>query len=886
MSTISQLSRLTGLLILMVGAGPRLHSSPVQCVVTAETPLLRAEAMAELVGQIQIDCRGGDPNSVQFLNLELFLNVPITSDPTGIGTDELEALLLIDDPLPAQWNTSNRVLYFGQVKGVPGVAPGPAGGLGAPGSGNVYAAERVPGSPNRIRWSGIPFVPAPVGELRTLRIVNVRADLTSLDGSGPEPPTVRAWLATSGAGLLLVNSQVVLGYAVSSLQVRVEPNDQTTNVVLEERFRTAFRKRIENSPAGALSSVPQALPTRIYATESGFTPEFSGLEPDAIGVADTGTRFALRFSSLPEGCYLVVPARVTGETAEGVPSELELRLVIEPEEGLAGGTLSTEDTPEQLVVPRSGQAIVLYEVVARPPYAGLSGALLLDRFSIPVRVVRPQPVVLSALAVEVIYAPWHPSREPDRRAPEPRWSAMPPHGQVFSVPVLRWTDYVTFEYAPGDPAPLERTIEFGSLGGALTAAIEVVPTEARSWLRVVVPRAYEGQPVTSGLILRVDPRQLVPGHYVGALAVRLNDPARSLRVLPVLLTVLGTPLLRVDTAPIELQTVVGEPTPQPVIRLINSTVRSLPFSISARTEDGSSWLQVSSSWDWTPANLFVRVQPEGLAPGRYRGEIRIESERAPNSPLVVPVSLEVRPRGPWFDAAHVLHAATRRPGPLSPGQIVIIEGLQLGPDSPVVASLDASGRLPATLGGTTVWVDGWPAPLLAVAQSEITFVVPLHVAARPSAEIVVEFAGERSQPVLVAIAEVSPGLFSLDRTGIGQAAAVNSDGNVNSPANPARRGEVLALYMTGGGTYTESLDEFRLAPVEHLPRLVSPVRVRIGGVECPVEWAGAAPGQVVGLVQVNVRLSDGVPVGPAVPVELWVGTTAAPVTTYVSIEGS
>jgi uncharacterized protein (TIGR03437 family) len=64
---------------------------------------------------------------------------------------------------------------------------------------------------------------------------------------------------------------------------------------------------------------------------------------------------------------------------------------------------------------------------------------------------------------------------------------------------------------------------------------------------------------------------------------------------------------------------------------------------------------------------------------------------------------------------------------------------------------------------------------------------------------------------------------------------------------------------------------------EPLPKPRLPVSVRIGGVDVQVPlYAGAAPGSVAGLVQVNVRVPNNVTSGNAVPVLLRVGNFESP----------
>jgi uncharacterized protein (TIGR03437 family) len=116
-----------------------------------------------------------------------------------------------------------------------------------------------------------------------------------------------------------------------------------------------------------------------------------------------------------------------------------------------------------------------------------------------------------------------------------------------------------------------------------------------------------------------------------------------------------------------------------------------------------------------------------------------------------------------------------------------------------------------------------------------------------------------------------PCLFTLDGSGRGPAAALNQDGTVNTPANPAPRGSVVSLYATGGGDVEPQTPAGLLAPVEPLHRVRLPVSVTLGGVPALIEYAGASPGLVTGLVQVNVRVPDTVAPGPSLPVSALVG---------------
>ena len=108
---------------------------PITCNASAAAPpVVRAEGRAELVSDIVLTCTGGNPTMAAPVNISIFLNTNITSNLTGPGPDETEALTLIDEPMPSPaLNMSNGFAFVGQVKGTPGVIP----------SGNVFTGLRT-----------------------------------------------------------------------------------------------------------------------------------------------------------------------------------------------------------------------------------------------------------------------------------------------------------------------------------------------------------------------------------------------------------------------------------------------------------------------------------------------------------------------------------------------------------------------------------------------------------------------------------------------------------------------------------------------------------------------------------------------------------------------
>lgn len=209
------------------------------------------------------------------------------------------------------------------------------------------------------------------------------------------------------------------------------------------------------------------------------------------------------------------------------------------------------------------------------------------------------------------------------------------------------------------------------------------------------------------------------------------------------------------------------------------------------------------------------------------------------------------------------------------GTLVSIFGTNLAP-----AAQSASGfPLPTVLAGTSVAVNGIPAPLLYVSPRQINAQLPYSYP-RPftGLQVVVSTAGGASEPAALDLAG-NFGIFTVDGTGCGQAAALNvaSDGavSVNLPASAASPGDFISVFGTG-------IQGVLNPPPDGSPALsnpLSPAMSFAGAIfdlaqSLPptplilnVSWVGRAPG-FAGLDQVNVRVPDSIREGCAVPLAI------------------
>ena len=220
---------------------------------------------------------------------------------------------------------------------------------------------------------------------------------------------------------------------------------------------------------------------------------------------------------------------------------------------------------------------------------------------------------------------------------------------------------------------------------------------------------------------------------------------------------------------------------------------------------------------------------------------------------------------------------------IAPGEIVTFKGSGFGPVQPVSASADSNGFYPTQLSGTSVQFNGVAAPLLYTSATQVTAVAPYGVAGA-IVQVTVIYQGQTSVPATVQVFAAAPGLFTADGTGVGQAAAINQDGTINSASNPAPIGSIISLYATGGGQTSPAGVDGQLS-TSPLATQSLPVQAYIGLhlSTAQLQYAGPAPGEIAGLMQINVPLPIGLNPGSAVPVAIFVGTALSSSQSNVTI---
>jgi len=225
----------------------------------------------------------------------------------------------------------------------------------------------------------------------------------------------------------------------------------------------------------------------------------------------------------------------------------------------------------------------------------------------------------------------------------------------------------------------------------------------------------------------------------------------------------------------------------------------------------------------------------------------------------------------------VLNAATMFGNPISspvsvassssavtPGELITLTGFGIGPDGGIAYQLDPQGGIPRSLGDVQVLFDGRPAPVLYAQSRQINALAPVELSGQTQTIITVLFAGATVGSITVPVSEFgSPGIFRTRPSVSSQAAAINQDGTLNGPSNPAVRGSLVSVFGTGFGLLSPTCATG--GPNPHGPANLAPgLTVFIADAQAPgvpvtfvpAVYAGSAPDQPCGVVQINMTVPD------------------------------
>jgi hypothetical protein len=354
---------------------PSLTLGVVTCTATAVPPVVRAEGIAELVGDIVLACVNIPPPTNQgptfntlLTNVSVSLNVNVTNNINFNGDSSItDSVLVINE---------NNCVSPANNGSVFGNCATPDNRFQDPQFGRLAAN-------NRIEWNRVSF-PIPgaadngIGDAdcsdggcfpftTTLRVTSMRANASQLGvpTTATFPSTqITAFVSITGPTTIPVTNNV-LNVAVPILGLIVTPGAPlvglqcinttgTTSIRLNEGFATSFKT----------IGVPTFSPGQTQ-WESGYYAPGS----NNGGGASQATRFLVRFFNIPQGVSISVPRFLTSGTGSvGVPGDqIEMGAVSGANASGEGGLVSTSSGSVSVSL-SGGFGFVVYEVTDSNPF--------------------------------------------------------------------------------------------------------------------------------------------------------------------------------------------------------------------------------------------------------------------------------------------------------------------------------------------------------------------------------------------------------------------------------------------------------------------------------------------------------------------------------------
>ena len=209
-------------------------------------------------------------------------------------------------------------------------------------------------------------------------------------------------------------------------------------------------------------------------------------------------------------------------------------------------------------------------------------------------------------------------------------------------------------------------------------------------------------------------------------------------------------------------------------------------------------------------------------------------------------------RPPAFEARGLVNAATFQPG-IVPGSLATLFGVGL---SEGISGTELAGGA-TSFNGTTIRIGGIAAPLLSITGSpaeQVNLQIPFEVSSGQTTTIEVENNGTRKTVSGVPVFSTQPGIFEIPVAGGGTVGAVIHaiSGQLVTEQNPAQRGDVVSLFLTGGGGLSQPAGTGVLGPIP-APLMVESILVGVDDKGSTVLFGGYAPG-FLGLYQVNFEI--------------------------------
>jgi adhesin/invasin len=254
----------------------------------------------------------------------------------------------------------------------------------------------------------------------------------------------------------------------------------------------------------------------------------------------------------------------------------------------------------------------------------------------------------------------------------------------------------------------------------------------------------------------------------------------------------------------------------------------------------------------TPGQISIQLSECSDSPGGW-GDLTFTTSG--NNIRVVPVTVMPARLFPLINPGGIVNDATFSSGPVAPGSIVAIFGLDLANSvssySPPLPPSYAFS--PPNLGVSPVPSDD--ALIGIFYQSPTQWNIQIPYGATPG-NYLLQIGN--SPQVAFTVAATAPYIFNW---GGNHGSILNADNSLNTPDAPAAAGSFMQVYLTGQGAVDPPvINPLSAAPATPLSYVVATTTATIDGAPAVVSFAGLAPG-FVGLCQVNINIPSGLPAG-------------------------
>jgi len=208
---------------------------------------------------------------------------------------------------------------------------------------------------------------------------------------------------------------------------------------------------------------------------------------------------------------------------------------------------------------------------------------------------------------------------------------------------------------------------------------------------------------------------------------------------------------------------------------------------------------------------------------------------------------------PYISPTGIVNAASFSPftAGLSGGEFLTLFGSNLAPDT----NIFRGAPFPTVLDGVQVLVNGVPAPIYYVTTGELAFVVPFATSLLPVTSIQVINNGLLSNVVTMLVNSTTPGVFTVNSSGLGYGAVEHADGSFVTQASPAQPGETVVVFVSGLGTVYPLIQDGTQASGTNLSYTTpaNDIAADIEGTTATVTFSGLAP-YLIGVYQLNVTI--------------------------------